>query len=396
MITALEPLGRDALSDDDLGALVRTITGDPAAVPGDVRVEPVDYPIGTPSTESLNRVFGTARNTARSTARGTATGTTEWSCFVKKFQSARHWPLLHLMPEEIRALFIHNLPWELEIAVHRSDVAELLPEGMRLPATYRIDVYDDDRATLWMENVVQEWGPWPIDRFERAAYLLGRLSARRQPHLVEPFLPREHVTTPGIGLRFYSEGRIRRAALPALADPDTWRHPMLAAAVCNLGDHQLKDDLTELGERVPTVLDALDALPQCYQHGDASPQNLLVPRDTPNEFVVIDWGFDCPQAVGFDLGQLLVGLAHAGELSAEALPAVHKVIVKAFQEGLAADGMHVDEEQLLYGYLGSLLIRAAFTALPLELFGKADASPELFEQRVQLTRALVNLVSQVI
>ena len=137
-------------------------------------------------------------------------------------------------------------------------------------------------------------------------------------------------------------------------------------------------------------------MPQCYQHGDASPQNLLVPRDNPDEFVVIDWGFDCPQAVGFDLGQLLIGLAHAGELAPEALPAVHKVILKAFQEGLREDGMYVDEEQVLYGYLGSLLIRAAFTALPLELFGKADASLELFEQRVQLTRALVDLVSPVV
>ena len=71
---------------------------------------------------------------------------------------------------------------------------------------------------------------------------------------------------------------------------------------------------------MPAVLDALDALPQCYQHGDASPQNLLVPEGNPDEFVVIDWGFDCPQAVGFDLGQLLVGLAHAGELAPEALP----------------------------------------------------------------------------
>lgn len=383
MHTALEPLGRDALGEEDLTALARTITGDPAAVAGAVRVEPVDYPIGTPSTAGLYRVFGTA-------------GDANWSCFVKKFQSVRHWPMLDRMPEEFRALFAHNLPWQLEIAVHRSDIASLLPEGMRLPAAYRIDVYDDDRATLWMENVVQEWGPWPIDRFERAAYLLGRLSARRRPHLVAPFLPREHVTTPGIGLRFYAEGRIKRTALPALADPATWRHPMLAAAVCNLGDHRLKEDLLELGRQVPAVLDALDSLPQCYQHGDASPQNLLVPHESPDEFVVIDWGFDCPQAVGFDLGQLLIGLAHAGELSAEALPAVHTVILKAFQEGLAADGMHVDEEQVLYGYLGSLLVRAAFTALPLELFGKMDASPDLFEQRVLLTRVLVNLVSQVI
>ena len=40
--------------------------------------------------------------------------------------------------------------------------------------------------------------------------------------------------------------------------------------------------------------------------------------------------------------------------------------------------------------------RAAFTALPLEPLGNADASKELFEQRVQLTRAMVDLVTPVI
>ncbi|WP_427889395.1 phosphotransferase [Kribbella sp. GL6] len=383
MITALEPLGRDALPAADLTALVRTITGDPAAVPSSARVEPVDYPIGTPSTESLHRVFGTA-------------GDVSWSCFVKKLQSVRHSPIIELVPPEFRQSFIDYMPWDLEIAVHRSGIGDLMPAGLRLAKAYRIDLYDDDHGTIWMENVVQEWGPWPIERFERAAYLLGRLSARRQPHLVEPLIDREVSRMPGCGLRYYADGRVQKAALPALADPATWRQPLLAAAVCNLSDHRLKDDLLELGRQVPVVLDALDALPQCYQHGDASPQNLLVPHDSPDEFVAIDWGFDCPQAVGFDLGQLLVGLAHAGELSAEALPAVHNVILKAFLEGLAADGMRVDEEQVLYGYLGSLLVRAAFTALPLELFGKADASPDLFEQRVLLTRVLVNLVSEVI
>jgi hypothetical protein len=384
MITELAPLGRDALGEEDLTALVRTITGDPAAVTGAVRVEPVDYPIGTPSTESLHRVFGTTADGA------------DWSCFVKKLQSVRHSPIIGLVPVEYRQSFIDYMPWQLEIAVHRSGVGDLMPDGMRLAKAYRIDVYDDDRGTLWMENVVQEWGPWPLERFERAAYLLGRLSARRQPHLVEPLLPRGEFCSPGFALRYYANGRVLRAALPALADPDLWRHPMLAAAVCNLNEHALRDDLLELGERVPAVLDALDALPQCYQHGDASPQNLLVPHDSPDEFVAIDWGFDCPQAVGFDLGQLLIGLAHAGELAPEALPAVHKLILKAFQEGLAEDGMRVTEDEVLYGYLGSLLIRAAFTALPLEMFGKAEASLELFEQRVQLTRALVDLVAPVV
>src|SRR3954447_10945913 len=161
MHSALAPLGRDALSEEDLTALVRTITGDPAAVPGAVRLEPVDYPIGTPSTESLHRVLGTAATEAG--------GTVNWSCFVKKLQSGRHWQHIEMVPEPFRASFIQNLPWDLDIAVHRSDLARLLPDGMRLAAAYRIDLYDDDRGALWMENVVQEPGPWPIDRFERAA-----------------------------------------------------------------------------------------------------------------------------------------------------------------------------------------------------------------------------------
>jgi hypothetical protein len=48
-----------------------------------------------------------------------------------------------------------------------------------------------------------------------------------------------------------------------------------------------------------------------------------------------------------------------------------------------------------YGYLGSMLARATFTALPLEAFGAqpSDELTRLFDQRVRLTRALVDLVS---
>lgn len=387
--TTLEPLGRDALGDQDLTELVRAVTGDPGARALAARVAPVDYVIGTPSTEALLRVHGTAALSDGSSA--------PWSCFVKKLQSGRHWEHIALIPEPFREQFVRNLPWRLEVAVHRSNLADLLPDGLRLPHVYRIDEYDDDRATLWMENVVPEPGPWPIDRFASAAYRLGRLSARRQPHLVEPLLPRDDLHLPGAGLRYYTQGRVLFTALPTLANEETWRHPLLAAAVRNTGDHGLRDDLLALGERLPAVLDALDTLPQCYQHGDASPQNLLVPRENPDEFVVIDWGFDGLQAVGFDLGQLLVGLAHAGELAASALPAVHRVILQNFLAGLAVEGMAVDEEQVQYGYLGSLLARATFTSLPLEFISRTGEPDDvrMFEDRVLLTRALVELTRQI-
>lgn len=383
------PLGRAALDDQAFTDLVRSITGRPDAEPATLRVEPVDYEIGTPSTEELLRLHGTATLTGGETA--------SWSCFVKRLRSVKWWAGIAAVPAAFREDFIQKMPWRLEIAVHTSGLAAHLPDGLRLTTVYRIDEHDDDRATLWMENIVEAPGSWDLDRFERAAYWLGRLAARRQPHLVEPIMPRPDSTSAGSGLRYYTAGRVQLGTLPVLADEQTWRHPLMTVALDNTGEHALRQDLLALAERLPAVLDALDALPQTYQHGDASPQNLLVPVNEPDRFVAIDWGFDCPQAVGFDLGQLLIGLAHAGVLEPEELPAIHAVIVRSFIGGLEADGMAVSKEEVLYGYLGSLLARATFTSLPLDAFGATGTNDlALVERRVRLTRTLVDLVSTII
>lgn len=385
---ALAPLGRAALDDAAFSELVRTITGDPAARPvfEATRVQPVPYVIGTPTTEALLQVRGKALLPGGETR--------DWSCFVKQIQSAKWWTGIEMLPPPMRAQFIREIPWRLEIAVLTSpSLAALLPDGLRLTTSYRIDEYDDERATLWMEYVEPAPGPWGLERFEHAANLLGRLSARRQMHLVEPLLPREAVTTPGVGLRYYVNGRVLFGTVPAIADGATWQHPVVKAAVEACGESAMRADLLALAEQLPAVMDGLDRLPQCYQHGDASPQNLLVPVDAPDEFVAIDWGFDCPQAVGFDLGQLLVGLAHAGELAPEALPAVHRVILRAFCEGLDDEGLTVSARDVEYGYLGSLLARATFTALPLECLAQPESAAlvGLFAHRIRLTRTLIDL-----
>ena len=40
------------------------------------------------------------------------------------------------------------------------------------------------------------------------------------------------------------------------------------------------------------------------------PQNLLIPADDPATFVAIDFSWQTPEALGFDLGQLLGRQAH--------------------------------------------------------------------------------------
>ncbi|NUR52066.1 MAG: aminoglycoside phosphotransferase [Hamadaea sp.] len=335
--------------------------------------ERIAYESGSPATGGLLRVHGT-----------TTDGRT-FRVFVKLVQHARHWPRLHLLPAYLRDSFAAQFPWRQELAAWDTDFAGRLPAGLRVPVLYRVADVGDDRLMLYMEDIdACADSTWDLPRFERAATLLGGLAALRgtaEAIAANPYAP-------GWGLRGYIAGRVQQGALPLLDDDGLWRHPLLAEA-----DPDLRSDLRRLARALPAILDRLDALPQAVPHGDASPQNLLIPRDEPDALVAIDISFQGPHAVGFDLGQLLIGLAHAGLLDVGLLADVHDVLVPAFLTGLRAYGGRADADEVTYGYVGSLVARAAFTSLPFELLG-APATPEteaVFRQRLALTRFLADL-----
>jgi hypothetical protein len=101
----------------------------------------------------------------------------------------------------------------------------------------------------------------------------------------------------------------------------------------------------------------------------------------------------CPS--GSNLGQLLVGLAHAGQSDPAALPDIDAAIFPAYLEGLAAEDYQVPPDRVRLGYLGGLAARSALAALPLELLsgppsGQAQAQ---FLHRLRLTRALLDLTA---
>ena len=276
-------------------------------------------------------------------------------------------------------------PWRGELAAWEPGFADRLPAGLRLPRLYRLDELGDDRVAVWMENVRTLDDPWEPPRFARAARALGRLAARRS----DPAVLAASGLPPGTGLRYYSRSRVELVGLPTLERDEVWAHPLVAGAV----DGRLRADLRALGARVPELLDRLDAVPQALPHGDASPQNLLVPADAPDSFVAIDVSFQNPQAVGFDLGQLLVGLTHAGQLPAAALPEVHAVLVPAFTGGLHAEGGRTSAEEVSWGYVASLAVRAGFTSLPFERLAEppTPALAATFRERAALTRVIADL-----
>jgi hypothetical protein len=334
-----------------------------------VRVfEPVEYQHDTPTTGGLGRLRGQG-----------------WSAFAKVVQSVRHWARWPYLPQEARDAVLHQAAWRQEVDLLQSDLAAVLPPGLRLPAVRGVVDLGDDRLLLVLEDIDVDPSPWDVDRFGRAARLLGRLHVRLT---AADDLPWRSPAAPSELVRVMYTSRLLPVALPQLEDDSTWRHPLLAPEL------HLRSDLAELARRLPALVEAAAGLPQVRSHGDATPHNLLVPRDDQDTFVVIDWAMASLSAVGDDLGQLLIGRAHDGVLAAADLPSLHEVLIDAYVRGLADEGQPIDDEEVVRAGMDiGLSVRSAFTALPVERLA-APPTDELaahIAQRVELTRYLVEL-----
>lgn len=108
---------------------------------------------------------------------------------------------------------------------------------------------------------------------------------------------------------------------------------------------------------------------------------------------MIDWGLEKPVPVGFDLGQLLIGLAHADELEIDAMPEIERAIVRAYCDGLAAEGWSLAEHVVREGFVGSLICRSALSAIPFPAPGPPPVGDETLRRRLQLTRYLLDLAA---
>ncbi|MFI5497179.1 hypothetical protein [Actinoplanes sp. NPDC051859] len=346
----------------DVPAALSDLVGSPVG-PSEVRVDAVAYASGSPATGGLWRVHGAG-----------------WSMFVKQLHHVRHWPGLALMPPPIAHDFAAEFPWRTEIELWDPRIQASLPNGLRGPILHRLIELPDDRLVLWQEDITPAPTPWDTERFARAGYLLGRWNARS----MTPDVLAVSAFPPGYALRMYAEKAVQFRGLAPLHDDGLWSHPWLA-------DHgDLRSGLRDLGPRIRELLDRLDALPQALPHGDASPQNLLVPADGSAEFVVIDLSFRTPHTLGFDLGQLLIGLTHAGQLPADNLPAVSAAIVPAYLRGLAEEGVSGVDAEVREGFATSVLLRSGFDGFRYDLIGRDDAeSRHAFAERVTMSRVLL-------
>ena len=363
-----------ALVEDDPArvASVAGLAGIPAAVASQHATEPLPCVLTNLTTADLARVrFG--RDTS-----GPAV-------MVKIAQSPRHSPVWAQIPEVFHEEVLTELPWRSEADIYASPLRRLLPAGMRMPAVYAIDPLNEDRIVIWMEDVQERPGAWGWDDYRTAASALGRLAGQLPQDRVPSEIPVKRRD-----FRQYFFGRITHGTLPGLRSEETWRHPLVHDAA----DLRLRGDLESLVGAVPALLDRLDDLPRTLVHGDACPQNLLRPVAEPDVVVAIDWTFAGIAALGLDAAQLVAGRAESGELDPAELGAVLDQVLGAYVEAFTeAAGAPVDPDVVRFGVIANLVIRSAFTALPIEMLGDAptDQLRQLFARRAGYARFLVDL-----
>jgi hypothetical protein len=237
-------LGPAEVDDTTLIAMVADLLGaEPAAVrieSSTVREFPYDLPAITTAARYV--VSGDALVDGERVT---------YEMFVKVVQSWARSPMFAFVPDEMKELAEASVPWRTEPLAYRSDLADRLPDGLAMPRALAVFDLDEKSASVWLEMVPVVQRRWDEARYDRAAYLLGRLAG--SPRVAELATVGQHSFT----MADYAFGRLQTQVIPMLHDDAIWQHPLVAAT---FGD-ELRDRLRAAAARVPAYLEGCSPSP---------------------------------------------------------------------------------------------------------------------------------------
>jgi hypothetical protein len=349
-------LGPADVDDTTLTTMVAALLGVEASLVTllDSRAEEFPYDLPAITTAGRYLVSGTAE---------VAGERAPYEMFVKVVQSWSRSPLFAYVPEEMKAFAEASVPWRTEPLAYRSDLADRLPAGLTMPRALGVFDLDDKSASVWLEKVVVVQRPWDGARYERAAYLLGRLSG--SPRVAGLAGVGRHA----FSMADYAHGRLATQVVPILLGDDVWRHPLIAAS---FGD-ELRDRLRAAAAGIPAYVEEVSAVPHLAAHGDACPNNLLASIGE-DDFTLIDYGFWMPMPVGADLSQLLIGEVQLGRQRAGDLAARDDALVAAYVRGLRDEGCAAPAPVVRRAHALHMLLMSGLSALPVELLDQPPST----------------------
>lgn len=370
-------LGPADVPDTTLAAMVASLydAGDASVTVLRSRAEQVDYDLPAITTGGRWWVRGEAAIDGHER---------DFTLFVKHVHEWSRSPFFAMVPPEVREWAAAMVPWRTEGAIYRSDLVDHLPEGLAMPRAVGVHDIDDGAYAVWLEVVPTVDATWDLDRYRRAAHLLGRFAARPGVRALARIGSREW------DVRSYVDGRLGHQVLPILGDEGIWHHPLVAGAFADL-----RPRLLAAVDRLPALTEELLAVPELVGHGDACPNNLLV-RPDRDGFTMIDFGFFMALPVGFDLGQLLVGEAQLGRRDGSDLAERGEACLASYVDGLAAEGLELDLATVRRAHALQLLIFSGLSAIPFEHLDAepTDALRAMAATRAAIARHALDLVDQ--
>ena len=337
---------------------------------GTVDVRPAEHRVDNMTTAALHHVDGALVDGTR------------WAAFAKVLHPASDSPLMAFVPSEHHEDVMRNLNWLDEPAVYRSSLGTDLPDGFRMPRLLGVEDRHN-RIVLWLEQIHSE-PRWSVEDYRFTARSLGALAGRWPETRVIDEL--------GIGRRdlaYLFFGKLANVDLPILATEEHWADP----AIERIAGAQFRADLDALIARAPMRLAAAEQVPHAMSHGDATPDNLL---RTSDGIVAIDWSYGSSGPLGADLGQLLAGRFDTGQADPDDAPKIASVLLDAYMEGLADEGVHPDPKDVLVGWATHLAIRSVISSTVID--HRPDLNEEvrsqLLERRVAVARIGLELEAQ--
>ena len=283
-----------------------------------------------------------------------------------------------------------------EALAYQSGLLDLDGE-LRAPRAYEIDLADDGRVALWLEDIGQEdVEPWALDTYATAAHALGHFNGTflvRQP-------PLEAWLVPDWAVR-QSEPLDMAVALADIAE-----HASDLRARRALG-HDVGERVASMLRDQPRFIAELAMLPQTLCHHDAARSNLMVRRlaGGGTQVVAIDWESTGPGPVGAEIATLVSASLRKGDFPADRVAELEAAVVEAYVRGLRDAGCSTDARIVRLGYAMSLALRCWFVRdtlhnltdpLAAPMFGRAPDVPpgEVLDAFVLVSRFLLHRAAE--
>jgi len=235
--------------------------------------------------------------------------------------------------------------WRREADAYRSGLFRSLPGGLSVPRCLGVWEHPHESCWLWLEDVGDDAGRWPLERYGLVAAQLALFNAEfATGRRVPPWI-------------WLSDRWIRK-------DLD-----LMGAQIDLLIEHQQDalmsrflppDSVTRtlrLWSERETFLATLESLPSTLCHHDAFKRNLLAPHGDRTDTVLIDWSFVGRSPLGTEIVSLVWVSLVFNEVDATDAQELSNIVFRNYVRGLHEGGWRGNEDQVRLGYTAAAAMR---------------------------------------